>query len=110
MAENFNFNSEVLGEVVDPGVTRRIMAYCDELMMCELSFDKGAVGKLHHHPHTQMTYIVSGSFEFEIGGVRKVVTAGDVLYKQPNIEHGAVCLEKGKLVDVFTPMREDFIR
>lgn len=48
------------------------------------------------------------NFNSEVSG--KVVTSGDVLYKQPNIEHGTVFLEKGKLVDVFTPMREDFIR
>ena len=44
------------------GVTRRILAYTDGLMCVENTFEEGAVGKLHSHPHTQITYVVSGSF------------------------------------------------
>jgi len=38
------------------------------------------------------------------------VKKGDSLYKEPNIIHGCVCLEAGKLLDVFTPKREDFLK
>ena len=37
------------------GVTRRVLAYSDDLMVVENTFEKGAVGSLHHHPHTQIT-------------------------------------------------------
>jgi quercetin dioxygenase-like cupin family protein len=37
-----------------------------------------------------------------------VLKAGDVFHVPSNVIHGAVCLEKGVLVDVFSPMREDF--
>jgi len=40
--------------------------------------------------------------------VKKVLKAGDVFYVAPNLIHGAVCLEAGVLIDVFSPMREDF--
>lgn len=92
-----------------PGVVRRILAYTDGLMCVENHFEEGAVGALHHHPHTQITYVVSGRFEFEIDGVKKVVKQGDSMLKMNGIEHGCVCLEKGILLDIFTPMREDFI-
>ena len=75
----------------------------------ELHFEKGAVGAMHHHPHTQCSYVVSGAFEFTINGEKKVVRKGDTLYKLPNVEHGCVCLEEGVLLDFFTPMREDFV-
>ena len=65
----WNFNDRIDAEVCAEGVERKILAYTDELMCVENHFKKGAVGALHHHPHTQITYVVSGSFEFEIDGV-----------------------------------------
>lgn len=91
------------------GVTRRVLAYCKDLMCVENTFEKGAVGALHHHPHTQITYVVSGKFEFHIAGETRVVSAGDTMLKMNGIEHGCVCLEAGVLLDIFNPMREDFV-
>ena len=98
-------------ELVDigGGLKRRIAAHNENLMCVEIHFDKGAAGALHAHPHEQITYIISGEFEFSIGGKKKILKAGDATYKQPNIEHGAVCLEAGVLLDVFTPSRLDFL-
>jgi quercetin dioxygenase-like cupin family protein len=45
----------------------------------------------------------------EIGAQKKILKAGDVFYVSPNVLHGAVCIEDGLLIDVFSPMREDFI-
>ncbi|MDD7202072.1 MAG: cupin domain-containing protein [Sphaerochaetaceae bacterium] len=97
-------------EEVSPGVKRAVLAHGKDLMICHLWFEKGAVGALHHHPHVQATYILSGKFEYSIGGVKKVVKAGDSLYKVSGVEHGAVCLEKGEVLDIFTPEREDFLK
>ena len=91
------------------GVCRKILAYTDELMCVENRFEKGGVGTLHTHPHTQITYVVSGVFEFEIDGVKKTVTAGDTMLKKDGVVHGCVCLEAGVLLDIFTPMRQDFV-
>jgi quercetin dioxygenase-like cupin family protein len=104
------YDSEVEGETVAPGVVRKIMAYCDELMSVANIFEKGAVGAMHSHPHTQITYVASGKFEFTIGGVTKTVSAGDTLLKQDSVVHGCTCLEAGVLMDFFTPMREDFVK
>ncbi len=91
------------------GVIRRVLAYNSDVMTVENRFQKGAIGALHHHPHTQITYVVSGKFEFEIDGVKNIVTAGDTLLKTDGVEHGCVCLEEGILLDIFTPYREDFV-
>ena len=96
----WNFNDRIDAEVCAEGVERKILAYTDELMCVENHFKKGAVGALHHHPHTQITYVVSGSFEFEIDGVRRVIKPGDALLKHSDIEHGCVCLEDGILLDI----------
>ena len=108
--KNYFINSEIPGKVVDPGVTRKVLAHDKNLMVCELHFKKGAIGNLHQHPHEQCTYIISGKFEFNIGGVKKVLGPGDSTYKEPGVVHGAVCLEEGMLIDIFTPSREDFLK
>ncbi|MBO4915063.1 MAG: cupin domain-containing protein [Oscillospiraceae bacterium] len=101
---------DTLPEAAGEGVTRRILAYNDTLMCVENSFEQGAVGALHSHPHTQITYVVSGRFSFTIDGETRVVAAGDTLLKEDGVVHGCTCLEAGRLLDIFAPMREDFLR
>lgn len=91
------------------GVTRRILAYTDTLMCVENEFETGAVGAMHGHEHIQITYVVSGRFSFTIGDETREVCAGDTLLKEDGVLHGCTCLEAGKLLDVFNPMREDFL-
>lgn len=91
------------------GVTRRVLAYSDVLMCVENTFEKGAVGKLHSHPHTQITYVVSGVFSFTIDGEERTVKAGDTMLKEDGVIHGCTCLEAGILLDIFNPMRADFV-
>ncbi len=107
--KNYWLSDECELKDLGDGVKRRVMAYSDNLMVCEISFDKDAVGALHSHPHEQATYIIKGSFEFTIGDEVRVVKAGDCLYKQPDIIHGAKALEESVLIDIFTPMRKDFL-
>jgi len=106
----WNFASDIDDIILNDGdVIRRILAYSDELMVVENVFKEGAVGAIHSHSHTQITYVVSGEFEFDIAGEKKKVCAGDSMLKKDGIEHGCVCLKEGVLLDIFTPMREDFI-
>ena len=104
------FHSSAAAQPAGEGVTRRVLAYCQDLMCVENTFEKGACGALHHHPHTQITYVVSGRFEFEIDGEKRVVTAGDTMLKMNGVTHGCVCLEAGVLLDIFTPMKINFPR
>jgi quercetin dioxygenase-like cupin family protein len=91
------------------GITRQITGYNNGLMMVKVAFEKGAIGVLHHHIHTQASYVASGVFEAEVDGAKQVLKAGDTFFVEPNLVHGVVCLEAGLLVDVFNPHREDFI-
>ena len=102
-------NEEISLQEAAPGVRRKILAYCDELMCVENRFEKDAAGPLHSHPHTQITYVAEGKFRFTIGDETRIVSKGDTMLKQNGVEHGCMCLEEGVLVDFFTPMREDFI-
>ena len=75
----FVYNASVIPTGCEPGVTRRVLAYNDKTMMCEIRFEKGAKGNMHTHPHTQVTYIVKGSFAFTVDGETKVVNQGDTV-------------------------------
>ena len=102
-------NRDIPWEVTAPGIRRKIMAWDEKLMMVKVEFEKGGVGTLHQHFHSQITHIEKGVFEVEIDGVKKLLSAGDGFYIPPNTMHGAVCMEAGVLIDVFSPMREEFI-
>ena len=108
--EQWVFFKDIEGETAAPGVVRKVMAYCDTAMCVVNEFEKGAVGALHSHPHTQITYVAEGRFRFTIGEEEKEIVKGDTLCKQDGVKHGCVCLEKGTLVDFFNPMREDFVK
>lgn len=107
--ERWVFHENAEAVQAGQGVVRRVLAYSKDLMCVENTFEKGAVGSLHHHPHTQITYVVSGEFEFDIEGEKKIVKAGDTMLKLDGVEHGCVCLEAGILLDIFNPMRQDFV-
>ena len=92
------------------GVARRVLSHADDMMAVEVCFETGAVGSLHTHPHVQISYVLEGSFEATIGEEKRVITVGDTYYTLPNVAHGVVCLKKGRLLDVFTPERKDFLK
>jgi quercetin dioxygenase-like cupin family protein len=96
-------------EEAGPGIRRKVLTHDAGLMLVLVAFEPGAVGTRHQHPHTQMSYVERGSFVITIGDDTRTLTAGDAFYVPPNEWHGAVCHEAGVLVDVFTPMRADFV-
>ena len=104
--ENKNIPTNDLGG----GVVRKVLAYSKNLMTVELRFEKGAVGAPHSHPHEQIGYIISGKLVYqEEGQEDKILGTGDTYYVSPNVVHGVQILEETKLLDIFTPMREDFV-
>jgi quercetin dioxygenase-like cupin family protein len=101
--------TEVTPKDLGNGVTRSILAAGGKLMTVEFVFAKGSVGAMHSHPHEQVGYVITGSFEFTIAAEKTVLNAGDTYYVPANVPHGTVALEDGVLLDVFTPQREDFL-
>ena len=91
------------------GVSRQVLAETPALMVVAFTFDKGGEGKLHNHPHVQSTYVESGRFVFIVDGVETTVGPDDSFVIPPNAMHGCHCLEAGKLIDTFTPRRDDFL-
>ncbi len=92
------------------GTSRRILSYGEAMMQVEVHFEEGACGSVHTHPHTQTTYVLAGEFEFTVGDQKDIVRPGDTVYMPSGVPHGCVCKKAGTLLDIFTPMREDFLK
>lgn len=92
------------------GVRRQVLGHGSDLMIVRVEFESGAAGAVHHHPHRQATYIVEGCFEVSVGEQKSELRAGDCFYAEADVPHGVKALERGVLVDVFTPVRNDFLQ
>ncbi len=92
------------------GTKRKVLAYSDNIMNVELLFEKGAKGAMHSHPHEQIGYVIEGSLVFHEEGKEDVtLNAGDSYIVAPDVSHGIDCLTEVKLLDIFTPKRDDFL-
>lgn len=97
-------------DTLNPGkVTRKIKAFGEKLMFVEVYFETGASGARHDHPHEQLTYCLDGEFEFTAGQKVSRLAAGDSILVPGGLAHEVKCLSKGRLLDAFSPPREDFL-
>ena len=107
--QEFFFGDTTPWEEVGFGIKRQMMGYDGKIMLVKVAFEVGAIGNLHKHHHSQVTYVESGEFEMTIGDQVKTIRGGDSFYIPPHVMHGCVCKIKGVLIDVFSPVREDFL-
>ena len=108
-SKEFISGNELEWETVGEGVKRKIMGYDDKIMLVKVYFDEGGIGVMHEHYHSQVTYVESGEFQVTIDGKTQSLTGGDCFYIPPHALHGALCTKAGVLIDVFSPIREDFM-
>jgi quercetin dioxygenase-like cupin family protein len=96
-------------EQLDAGIERQ-MIVGEKVMICRLRIAPNIVTPAHDHPHEQMTIVERGRVLFTIGQEQRVAKAGDVLHFPSGTWHGATMLdEEVILIDVFSPIREDFL-
>jgi quercetin dioxygenase-like cupin family protein len=101
--------SSVPVEQLETGIQRQ-MIVGENLMICRLRFAPHVVTPAHGHPHEQITIIERGRVLFTIGDEQRIAEAGDVLHFPPGTWHGATMLgEEVILLDIFSPIREDFL-
>ena len=81
----------------------------ENITMAFLHLKSGCVVPLHHHESEQFSYVISGSFRFQIGGEEVIVKSGELVQIPPNVPHSAVALEDTHGIDVFSPTRTDWI-
>ena len=94
---------------ISDGIVRQ-MVHGETLMVCRLTFAPGTVTAAHEHVHEQMTMIEKGRVRFVLGSEERVFGPGDILLLPSRFWHGATMLdEEVVLIDIFSPLREDFL-
>jgi len=73
-----------------------------------VEIEAGSILPLHHHHNEQITYILEGALEMEIGGEKMLLTQGSYYVIPSNTPHSAIAHEACKVIDVFSPVREDY--
>jgi len=90
-------------------IEMKTLVHGEETLLVEFQMKKGALLPRHSHPHEQTGYLISGNMELTIGAKTFSVKPGDSWCIAGNIEHNAVILEDTVAVEVFSPVREDYL-
>jgi quercetin dioxygenase-like cupin family protein len=96
-------------EEVLEGVRRKTLVYGDKTLLSEFRLRKGTSIPPHRHPHEQTGYLVAGRLQLTIGDECLSAEAGDSWCIPGDLDHGAQALEDSIAVEVFSPVREDYI-
>ncbi len=107
-AKLYSWNS-IPPEYLNPMFTRQYV-HGEEAMLAKISLKKGCFVPTHQHPNEQISLVIAGSMEFQIGDQKQTVHAGDLLIIPANLPHAAVALEDFEGLDVFAPPRQDWIQ
>ncbi|HBA88735.1 MAG TPA: cupin domain-containing protein [Geobacter sp.] len=91
------------------GIRQKTLAYGDKTLMVEFLLDKGAALPLHSHPHEQIGYLVSGQIRLAIGDHVQDILPGDSWCIPGGEQHRAEIVEDSVAVEVFSPVREDYL-
>ena len=105
--EHYTWDSMPM-EVLSPSISRKIISG-DKAMVAQVFIAKGAVVPEHHHESEQITYILEGALKFEIQGQEIVVAKGQVIRIPSYVPHRAVALEDTLDLDIFSPIRHDWL-
>ena len=99
--------SEIQEKEIFPGLKGKFV-HGENISWAFWEVKKGAKVDLHKHPHEQIMHVVEGEFEFILDGEKMVCKNGDVIVIPSNIPHSGRALTKCVLMDVFSPVREEY--
>jgi unsaturated pyranuronate lyase len=100
--------NDITEEQINPLIARRFIT-AERLTLARFELKRGSVVPQHAHENEQVSYIVSGALKFIVDGGEVVVRAGEVLQIPPNVPHAAEAIEDTLAIDVFTPVRQDWV-
>jgi quercetin dioxygenase-like cupin family protein len=96
-------------KMVAPGIRMRTLCFGSTTLMTEFRLRQGHTLPIHAHPQEQIGYLVSGHIVLTIGEETHDVLAGDSWCITGGVEHGAEVLQDAVAVEVFSPVREDYL-
>ena len=95
-------------EALKPDLARRLIS-TDRMMLAHVYLEKGCVVPTHAHENEQVSCVLSGALRFHFGDRDVLVRSGDVMQIPPNVAHGVDVVEDCVVVDVFCPVRQDWL-
>ena len=108
MLQTYNWTG-VEREQLNPLFARQVI-HAESLTVARVYLAKGCMVPEHNHPNEQISMMETGRLRFVLGGQERILGPGDVLLIPPHLPHSAEALEDSVAVDLFTPVREDWIR
>ena len=99
--------SEIKKKILTPGIVGQYV-HGASTTLGYVMIEKGSVLAEHNHPHEQITMILEGSLEMKIGDETHLLTEGMIHVIPSNVKHSAVAHSDCKLIDVFSPVREEY--
>jgi len=94
---------------VAAGIQRRALAVGERALLTEFSLEEGAVIPVHKHPHEQIGYLKSGRIIFLTEGKEYPLGPGSSWAIPGETEHSVRVLEKAEVLEIFIPIREDYL-
>lgn len=91
------------------GVAQKTLVYGEKTLMTEFLLEPGSDLPIHHHPHEQTGYLVKGRLKMIINEEEFIAEPGDSWCIGSDINHGAEALEKSVAVEIFSPVREEYL-
>jgi len=95
-------------EVLNEKLARKVISG-EKITMAQIFLAKDAVVPLHHHENEQFSSVLTGALRFELEGKEILLRAGEVLHVPSNVPHRVVALEESLALDVFSPVRTDWL-
>jgi quercetin dioxygenase-like cupin family protein len=95
-------------ETMSDVISRKVITG-EKAMVAQVFLKKDAVVPEHRHESEQLTYILEGALKFELEGREVIVRKGEVLHIPSNVPHRAVALEDTLDLDIFAPIRTDWL-
>ena len=108
---SFQHWTDVPQEQVKPDLSRRLVTG-ERVMVAQVELQRGCIVPQHAHVHEQVSYVLDGRLEVTVGEASPEtyeLVAGDILVIPSNIPHAARAVEDTRVVDVFSPPREDWL-
>ncbi|MBK6381577.1 MAG: cupin domain-containing protein [Chitinophagaceae bacterium] len=101
-----NYNTKNKATIF-PGIQSAMEHSTQSTFGC-VTLEAGVIAPIHSHPHEQWTYVLEGQMEFTLDGETQMLLPGMGAFIPSNVLHGAKAVTACKVIDVFTPVREDY--
>ena len=102
-------HNEARPVIVAPGVVRRTLCSGDRMTSVEITFEAGASIASHTHEHEQTGYLARGRLRFDLGDETRELAAGDAWLVPSLAPHSVTAIEPSVVVDVFSPVRTEYL-